>query len=184
MASTEAIATPTPSAESTTSTPSAGATQVPSAKPAPTPSAEYTQAPSAKPAPTPSAESTQAPSAKPAPTPSAEVPKPSQADSKLQSQVEALHKELQIWKMKSSMSERHIQPHDFDLVARLVSENIDKFGGDIDKCVSDLYSKSQYLFKIPKTNDAKVVDKEKIQSDNKKLIEGAIARLSRAKIKF
>ena len=82
------------------------------------------------------------------------------------------------------MSERHIQPHDFDLVARLVSENIDKFGGDIDKCVSDLYSKSQYLFKIPKTNDAKVVDKEKIQSDNKKLIEGAIARLSRAKIKF
>ena len=72
MASTEAIATPTPSAESTTSTPSAGATQVPSAKPAPTPSAE----------------STQAPSAKPAPTPSAEVRKPSQADSRLQSQVE------------------------------------------------------------------------------------------------
>ena len=168
MASTEAIATTTPSAESTPSTPIAGATQAPSAKPAPTPSAE----------------STQAPSAKPAPTPSAEVPKPSQADSKLQSQVEALHKELQIWKMKSAMSERHIQPHDFDLVARLVSENIDKFGGDIDKCVSDLYSKSQYLFKIPKTNDAKVVDKDKIQSDNKKLIEGAIARLSRAKIKF
>ena len=127
---------------------------------------------------------TPTPSAKPAPTPSAEVPKSSQSDSRLQSQVEALHKELQIWKMKSAMSERHIQPHDFDLVARLVSENIGKFGGDIDKCVSDLYSKSQYLFKIPKTNDAKVVDKEKIQSDNKKLIEGAIARLSRAKIKF
>ena len=150
------------------------------AKPTPTPSAEATPTPSAEPAsaPTPSAEPASAP------TPSAETTKPSQVDNQLQSQVEALHKELQIWKMKSAMSERHIQPHDFDLVARLVSENIDKFGGDIDKCVSDLYSKSQYLFKIPKTNDTKVVDKEKIQSDNKKLIEGAIARLSRAKIKF
>lgn len=146
----------------------------------PTPSVEPTQTP------IPSAEATPTPSAEPAsaPTPIDETTKPSQADNQLQSQVEALHKELQIWKMKSAMSERHIQPHDFDLVARLVSENIDKFGGDIDKCVSDLYSKSQYLFKIPKTNDTKVVDKEKIQSDNKKLIEGAIARLSRAKIKF
>lgn len=146
----------------------------------PTPSVEPTQTP------IPSAEATQTPSAEPAsaPTPIDETTKPSQADNQLQSQVEALHKELQIWKMKSAMSERHIQPHDFDLVARLVSENIDKFGGDIDKCVSDLYSKSQYLFKIPKTNDTKVVDKEKIQSDNKKLIDGAIARLSRAKIKF
>lgn len=155
MESTEAIATPTSSAEAT-----------------PTPSAEATQTP------TPSAEPASAQ------TQIAETTKSSQADSQLQSQVEALHKELQIWKMKSAMSERHIQPHDFDLVARLVSENIDKFGGDIDKCVSDLYSKSQYLFKIPKANDTKVVDKEKIQSDNKKLIEGAIARLSRAKIKF
>lgn len=129
--------------------------------------------------PTPSVEPT-----KSATTPIVEPTKPAQVDNQLQSQVEALHKELQIWKMKSAMSERHIQPHDFDLVARLVSENIDKFGGDIDKCVSDLYSKSQYLFKIPKTNDTKVVDKEKIQSDNKKLIEGAIARLSRAKIKL
>lgn len=153
------------------------------ATPAATPSAEPTPTatPSAEPTPaaTPSVEVS-----KPASTPSTEPTKPAQSDNQLQSQVEALHKELQIWKMKSAMSERHIQPHDFDLVARLVSENIDKFGGDIDKCVSDLYSKSQYLFKIPKTNDAKVVDKEKIQSDNKKLIEGAIARLSRAKIKF
>lgn len=157
----------TPTAVEATPTPSAEAT------PSPTPSI----APSADPAP--SSEPT-----KPAPAPSAEPTKQAPSDNQLQSQVEALHKELQIWKMKSAMSERHIQPHDFDLVARLVSENIDKFGGDIDKCVSDLYSKSQYLFKIPKTNDTKVVDKEKIQSDNKKLIEGAIARLSRAKIKF
>ena len=165
MESTEATAipTPTPSAEPTQPTPSS----TPSAEPTPTPvsSAEVSKPASA-------------------PAPSTEVTKPAQVDNQLQSQVEALHKELQIWKMKSAMSERHIQPHDFDLVARLVSENIDKFGGDIDKCVSDLYSKSQYLFKIPKTNDTKVVDKEKIQSDNKKLIEGAIARLSRAKIKF
>ena len=165
MESTEATAIPppTPSAEPTQPTPSS----TPSAEPTPTPvsSAEVSKPASA-------------------PAPSTEVTKPAQVDNQLQSQVEALHKELQIWKMKSAMSERHIQPHDFDLVARLVSENIDKFGGDIDKCVSDLYSKSQYLFKIPKTNDTKVVDKEKIQSDNKKLIEGAIARLSRAKIKF
>ena len=165
MESTEATAipTPTPSVEPTQPTPSS----TPSAEPTPTPvsSAEVSKPASA-------------------PAPSTEVTKPAQVDNQLQSQVEALHKELQIWKMKSAMSERHIQPHDFDLVARLVSENIDKFGGDIDKCVSDLYSKSQYLFKIPKTNDTKVVDKEKIQSDNKKLIEGAIARLSRAKIKF
>ena len=164
MESTEATAIPTP-------TPSAEATPTPSS----TPSAEPT------PTPVSSVESTKPASA---PAPSVEISKPAQVDNQLQSQVEALHKELQIWKMKSAMSERHIQPHDFDLVARLVSENIDKFGGDIDKCVSDLYSKSQYLFKIPKTNDTKVVDKEKIQSDNKKLIEGAIARLSRAKIKF
>ena len=157
----------TPTAVEATPAPSSEAT------PSPTPSI----APSADPAP--STEPT-----KPAPAPSAEPTKPAPSDNQLQSQVEALHKELQIWKMKSAMSERHIQPHDFDLVARLVSENIDKFGGDIDKCVSDLYSKSQYLFKIPKTNDTKVVDKERIQSDNKKLIEGAIARLSRAKIKF
>lgn len=160
---TETTATPTPSAEATQPTLSTEST------PTPTPSAA------------PSAEVSKPASA---PAPSTEVTKPAQVDNQLQSQVEALHKELQIWKMKSAMSERHIQPHDFDLVARLVSENIDKFGGDIDKCVSDLYSKSQYLFKIPKTNDTKVVDKEKIQSDNKKLIEGAIARLSRAKIKF
>lgn len=164
MESTEATAIPTP-------TPSTEATPTPSS----TPSAEPT------PTPVSSVESTKPASA---PAPSVESTKTAQVDSQLQSQVEALHKELQIWKMKSAMSERHIQPHDFDLVARLVSENIDKFGGDIDKCVSDLYSKSQYLFKIPKTNDTKVVDKEKIQSDNKKLIEGAIARLSRAKIKF
>ena len=151
------------------------ATPVPSTEA--TPSQTPSIAPSADPAP--SSEPT-----KSAPSPSAEPTKPAPSDNQLQSQVEALHKELQIWKMKSAMSERHIQPHDFDLVARLVSENIDKFGGDIDKCVSDLYSKSQYLFKIPKANDTKVVDKDKIQSDNKKLIEGAIARLSRAKIKF
>lgn len=160
---TETAATPTPSAEATQQAPSTEST--PTQTPSATPSAEVSKPASA-------------------PTPSTEVTKPAQVDNQLQSQVEALHKELQIWKMKSAMSERHIQPHDFDLVARLVSENIDKFGGDIDKCVSDLYSKSQYLFKIPKTNDTKVVDKEKIQSDNKKLIEGAIARLSRAKIKF
>ena len=168
----------TPTAVKATPAPSAEATPSPTSSIAqsanPTPSSEPT-----KPAPAPSAEPT-----KPAPAPSAEPTKQAQSDKQLQSQVEALHKELQIWKMKSAMSERHIQPHDFDLVARLVSENIDKFGGDIDKCVSDLYSKSQYLFKIPKTNDTKVVDKEKIQSDNKKLIDGAIARLSRAKIKF
>lgn len=151
------------------------ATPVPSAESTPLPTPSIAQSAD----PTPSSEL-----AKPAPAPSAEPTKQAPSDNQLQSQVEALHKELQIWKMKSAMSERHIQPHDFDLVARLVSENIDKFGGDIDKCVSDLYSKSQYLFKIPKTNDTKVVDKEKIQSDNKKLIDGAIARLSRAKIKF
>lgn len=151
------------------------ATPAPSAEATPSPTSSIAQSAN----PTPSSEPT-----KPAPAPSAEPTKQAPSDKQLQSQVEALHKELQIWKMKSAMSERHIQPHDFDLVARLVSENIDKFGGDIDKCVSDLYSKSQYLFKIPKTNDTKVVDKEKIQSDNKKLIDGAIARLSRAKIKF
>lgn len=160
---TETTTTPTSSAEATQQTPSTEST--PTSTPSATQSAKVSKPASA-------------------PTPSTEVTKPAQVDNQLQSQVEALHKELQIWKMKSAMSERHIQPHDFDLVARLVSENIDKFGGDIDKCVSDLYSKSQYLFKIPKTNDTKVVDKEKIQSDNKKLIEGAIARLSRAKIKF
>lgn len=166
MKGTEATATPTPSAEAAPSTPSAEPT------PAPTPSSS------------PSAEPTPIVEPASAPTPIVDTTNTSQSDNKLQSQVEALHKELQIWKMKSAMSERHIQPHDFDLVARLVSENIGIFGGDIDKCVSDLYSKSQYLFKIPKTNDTKVVDKEKIQSDNNKLIEGAIARLSRAKIRF
>lgn len=107
----------------------------------------------------------------------------SQSDSELQKQVDMLHKELQLWKLKSSLADRHLIPHDFELVARLVTESLSKFAGDVDKCVTHIYTSSQYLFKSqeqPKNH----VDPEKEKSDNKTFIDGAIKRLNREPIKL
>ena len=108
---------------------------------------------------------------------------PTQSDSELQKQVDMLHKELQLWKLKSSLADRHLIPHDFELVARLVTESLSKFAGDVDKCVTHIYTSSQYLFKSqeqPKNH----VDPEKEKSDNKTFIDGAIKRLNREPIKL
>lgn len=157
-------------------TPSTPSTQ---SEPSPAPSSTKSES---NPAPTP------APSPAPAPAPSPEAP--SQSESKpassptaddLKAQVEALHSELQVWKLKSSMSERRIVPQDSDLVSRLVLEMVSSSGKSIDQCVSDLYSSKPYLFKIPK-EDTKRVENKSPEVDNKRLIEGAIARLGRAKI--
>ena len=123
------------------------------------------------------------PSTPSAPAESASTPTPA-ADSQtedLKAQVAALHSELQIWKLKSSMSERRIVPQDSDLVSRLVLEMVSSSGKSIDQCVSDLYSSKPYLFKIPK-DDTKRVENKSPEVDNKRLIDGAIARLGRAKI--
>lgn len=122
------------------------------------------------------------------PQPSPEQPQqqpiqPQQSDSELQKQVDMLHKELQLWKLKSSLADRHLIPHDFELVARLVTESLDKFAGDVDKCVTHIYTSSQYLFRSqeqPKNH----VDPEKEKSDNKTFIDGAIKRLNREPIKL
>lgn len=149
----------TPSSSSTESTPT----------PAPTPSAAPVES-APTPAPVATAEST------PTQTHAAD----SQTEN-LKAQVEALHSELQVWKLKSSMSERRIVPQDSDLVSRLVLEMVSSSGKSIDQCVSDLYSSKPYLFKIPK-EDTKRVENKSPEVDNKRLIEGAIARLGRAKI--
>lgn len=155
---------------------------------------ESNPAPSQQSAPSP-APAAPAPSQAPAPSPipaaSAPSPEaPSQSESKpassptaddLKEQVAALHSELQIWKLRSSMSERHIVPQDFDLVSRLILESSSTSGKSIDQCVSDLYSSKPYLFKIPK-EQTKTVENKSQEVDNKRLIEGAIARLGRAKI--
>lgn len=158
-----------------------------------TPSTPSTQS---EPSPAPSStksESNPAPTPAPSPAPAAPAPSPeapSQSESKpassqtaddLKAQVEALHSELQVWKLKSSMSERRIVPQDSDLVSRLVLEMVSSSGKSIDQCVSDLYSSKPYLFKIPK-EDTKRVENKSPEVDNKRLIEGAIARLGRAKI--
>ena len=120
-------------------------------------------------------------------TPTAQIPEQPQqqvqSDSELQKQVDMLHKELQLWKLKSSLADRHLIPHDFELVARLVTESLSKFAGDVDKCVTHIYTSSQYLFKSqeqPKNH----VDPEKEKSDNKTFIDGAIKRLNREPIKL
>lgn len=134
--------------------------------------------------------SNQAPAPSPTPAASEQSQEPSQSESKpassptaddLKEQVAALHSELQIWKLRSSMSERHIVPQDFDLVSRLILESSSTSGKSIDQCVSDLYSSKPYLFKIPK-EQTKTVENKSQEVDNKRLIEGAIARLGRAKI--
>lgn len=161
-------------------TPSTPSTQ---SEPSPVPSSTKSES---NPAPTPSP----APSPAPAPSPEAPSPAPNQSELKpassqtaddLKAQVEALHSELQVWKLKSSMSERRIVPQDSDLVSRLVLEMVSSSGKSIDQCVSDLYSSKPYLFKIPK-EETKRVENKSPEVDNKRLIEGAIARLGRAKI--
>lgn len=116
----------------------------------------------------------------PTPTPESQPTQQSNADD-LRAQLDALHSELQLWKLKSSMNERHIIPQDFDLVSRLVLELVSSSGKSIDQCVSDLYASKSYLFKVPKSETKSVANQSK-EVDNKRLIEGAIARLSRAKI--
>lgn len=158
---------------STPSTPSESNQAAPSQQSAPSP------APAA-PAPSQTASTTPTPSPE-APNKSESKPASSQTADDLKAQVEALHSELQVWKLKSSMSERRIVPQDSDLVSRLVLEMVSSSGKSIDQCVSDLYSSKPYLFKIPK-EDTKRVENKSPEVDNKRLIEGAIARLGRAKI--
>lgn len=151
-----------------------------------TPSAPTTPAAPVESAPTPAAstaptESAPAPAPIQTPAPSESAPAADSQTESLKAQVEALHSELQVWKLKSSMSERRIVPQDSDLVSRLVLEMVSSSGKSIDQCVSDLYSSKPYLFKIPK-EDTKRVENKSPEVDNKRLIEGAIARLGRAKI--
>lgn len=163
---------------STPSTPSESNQAAPSQQSAPSP-APAAPAPSQAPAPSP-ASTTPTPIPE-APNQSESKPASSQTADDLKAQVEALHSELQVWKLKSSMSERRIVPQDSDLVSRLVLEMVSSSGKSIDQCVSDLYSSKPYLFKIPK-EDTKRVENKSPEVDNKRLIEGAIARLGRAKI--
>lgn len=158
-------------------TPSTPSTQSES-NPAPSP-AKNESNPTPNPAPSPAPA---APASSPeAPSQSESKPASSQTADDLKAQVEALHSELQVWKLKSSMSERRIVPQDSDLVSRLVLEMVSSSGKSIDQCVSDLYSSKPYLFKIPK-EETKRVENKSPEVDNKRLIEGAIARLGRAKI--
>ena len=160
-------------------TPSTSSTQSES-KPAPSHAqSESNTAPNPAPSPAQN-ESNPAPSTE-APSQNESKPASSQTADDLKAQVEALHSELQVWKLKSSMSERRIVPQDSDLVSRLVLEMVSSSGKSIDQCVSDLYSSKPYLFKIPK-EDTKRVENKSPEVDNKRLIEGAIARLGRAKI--
>lgn len=160
-----------------TATPSTPSTQSKS-NPAPSP-AKNESNPTPNPAPSPAPA---APASSPeAPSQSESKPASSQTADDLKAQVEALHSELQVWKLKSSMSERRIVPQDSDLVSRLVLEMVSSSGKSIDQCVSDLYSSKPYLFKIPK-EETKRVENKSPEVDNKRLIEGAIARLGRAKI--
>lgn len=160
-----------------TATPSTPSTQSES-NPAPSP-AKNESNPTPNPAPSPAPA---APASSPeAPSQSESKPASSQTADDLKAQVEALHSELQVWKLKSSMSERRIVPQDSDLVSRLVLEMVSSSGKSIDQCVSDLYSSKPYLFKIPK-EETKRVENKSPEVDNKRLIEGAIARLGRAKI--
>lgn len=153
-----------------------GEPSAPSAStPAPAAPAESAPAPTES-TPTPAPTSTPTPESTPTPAPATD----SQAED-LKAQVAALHSELQVWKLKSSMSERRIVPQDSDLVSRLVLEMVSSSGKSIDQCVSDLYSSKPYLFKIPK-EDTKRVENKSPEVDNKRLIDGAIARLGRAKI--
>ena len=153
-----------------------GEPSTPSAPTTPTTPAESASTPAASAAPAESA-STSAASAAPAES----APATDSQTEDLKAQVAELHSELQIWKLKSSMSERRIVPQDSDLVSRLVLEMVSSSGKSIDQCVSDLYSSKPYLFKIPK-EDTKRVENKSPEVDNKRLIEGAIARLGRAKI--
>lgn len=156
--------------ETTTTTPTTTDSQTES-----TPTVPESQVSAPTPAPT--AESQ--PST-PTPAPTAESQTQPVVDD-LRAQLDALHGELQLWKLKSSMNERHIIPQDFDLVSRLVLELASSSGKSIDQCVSDLYASKSYLFKVPKSETKSVANQSK-EVDNKRLIEGAIARLSRAKI--
>lgn len=151
--------------------------------PAPSPAqSESNTAPNPAPSPAPATSQAQSPEApSQAPSQSESKPASSQTADDLKAQVEALHSELQVWKLKSSMSERRIVPQDSDLVSRLVLEMVSSSGKSIDQCVSDLYSSKPYLFKIPK-EDTKRVENKSPEVDNKRLIDGAIARLGRAKI--
>lgn len=174
LAPADATTTPSTSSESSqASTSPTPAATAPSQAPAPSPTPAPSQASSpASAAPTPSPEAPSQSESKPASSPTADD---------LKEQVAALHSELQIWKLRSSMSERHIVPQDFDLVSRLILESSSTSGKSIDQCVSDLYSSKPYLFKIPK-EQTKTVENKSQEVDNKRLIEGAIARLGRAKI--
>ena len=159
-------------------TPSTPSTQSES-NPTPSPTqSESNTAPNSAPSPAPATSQAQSPEA---PSQNESKPASSQTADDLKAQVEALHSELQVWKLKSSMSERRIVPQDSDLVSRLVLEMVSSSGKSIDQCVSDLYSSKPYLFKIPK-EETKRVENKSPEVDNKRLIEGAIARLGRAKI--
>ena len=155
-----------------------GEPSTPSAPTAPATPAESVPTPAASQAP---AESAPTPAPIQTPTPSESAPATDSQTEDLKAQVAELHSELQIWKLKSSMSERRIVPQDSDLVSRLVLEMVSSSGKSIDQCVSDLYSSKPYLFKIPK-EETKRVENKSPEVDNKRLIEGAIARLGRAKI--
>lgn len=177
-----------PADATTPSMPSAPSESSPAPAPSPAPAAPAPSPTPAAPAPSPTPAApapSQAPTPSPAstaPTPSPEAPSQSAPTTDdLKEQVAALHSELQIWKLRSSMSERHIVPQDFDLVSRLILESSSTSGKSIDQCVSDLYSSKPYLFKIPK-EQTKTVENKSQEVDNKRLIEGAIARLGRAKI--
>lgn len=160
-------------ASATTTTPTSESAPAAST---PAESAPTTTTPVATTAPTTAESAPSTPESKPA-----ESQPSTQTDNALRAQVEALHSELQVWKLRSSMSERHIVPQDFDLVSRLVLESAQSSGKAIDQCVSDLFSSKPYLFKIPK-EQTKTVENKSQEVDNKRLIEGAIARLGRAKI--
>lgn len=115
-----------------------------------------------------------------------EIPVESDADK----QIALLRKELRASQIKAAMADQHLAPLDKDLVSRLIEEKLTADGSDVDTAVAALFKSHPYLFSAPQIQKA-TADKAKAdaakaaeQSFNKRLIEGAIARIRRAPIKL
>ena len=103
-------------------------------------------------------------------------------------QIAQLRAELRKSQIKASLGEQHLVPQNAELVSRLINEEVDKNGGDVDKAIADLFKSNSFLFRAPK-QDPEIAKRketearESAQRDfNKRLIDGAIARIRRSPI--
>lgn len=138
----------------------------------------------------PVADAASAPVADAAPVAPVTEPKESPVESDADKQIALLRKELRASQIKAAMADQHLAPLDKDLVSRLIEEKLTADGSDVDTAVAALFKSHPYLFSAPQIQKA-TADKAKAdaakaaeQSFNKRLIEGAIARIRRAPIKL